>query len=69
MKEQLPNHSHYPAQCTFVVHLGYAGPEDTNVLLGRAEHLLSGETTQFASWAELKAFVIRVLTQTETKPP
>jgi hypothetical protein len=69
MKGNLSTHSRYPAQRAFIIQLAYSGPEDTDVPLGRAEHLNSGATTHFASWAELEAFVTQVLTKTENKPP
>lgn len=69
MKGNLSTHSRYPAHQAFVVQLAQSGPEDTDVPLGRAEHLVSGETTHFASWAELERFIERVLAKVGKRPP
>ncbi|MEQ1870730.1 MAG: hypothetical protein ABL961_11965 [Vicinamibacterales bacterium] len=40
----------------FVVHF-YAAAAGAEIEAGRAEHVRSGQTTHFRSWAELAAFV------------
>lgn len=66
MKANLSTHSRYPAHRAFVVQVAKPAPGEENVPLGRAEHLVSGQTTHFASWAELEAFIAQVLTKTES---
>jgi hypothetical protein len=34
---------------------------------GRAEHVMSGQATHFASWGELGAFIERVLAEVEAQ--
>jgi hypothetical protein len=63
MKGNLSTLSRYPAHHAFVIQLAQSGPEETDVPLGRAEHLVSGETTHFASWVELTAFIEHVLAE------
>ena len=36
---------------------------------GRIEHVASQETAPFQSWAEMQAFMAKVLVQVQTKPP
>jgi len=69
MKAQWSTHSRYPAQRAFVVHVARPLPEDDQVPLGRAEHLVSGQSTHFTSWTELETFIAQVLAKTEEKPP
>jgi len=69
MKAQWSTHSRYPAQRAFVVQVAWPAPGKENVPLGRAEHLVSGQTTHFTSWTELEAFIAQVLAQVEHKPP
>lgn len=61
--------SRYPAQRAFVVQIAQPTPGDENVPLGRAEHLVSGQTTHFASWAELGAFIDQILAKTGNQLP
>jgi hypothetical protein len=51
-----------------VVHVAVVEPGAPDVPLGRAEHVMSGTATRFASWAECVAFIERVLAEVE-KPP
>ncbi len=69
MKANLSTQSRYPAQRAFVVQVAQPTLGGENVPLGRAEHLVSGQATHFASWAELEAFIEQVLARTEDKPP
>ena len=69
MKANLSTHSRYPAHHAFVVQIAQPTPGDENVPLGRAEHLVSGQTTHFASWAELEAFIAQVLTTVKERAP
>jgi len=69
MKGNLSTQSRYPAQHAFVVQIALPTPGEENVPLGRAEHLVSGQTTHFANWAELEAFIEQVLAKVEDKPP
>jgi len=48
MKANLSTHSRYPAQRAFVVQIAQPTPGDEDVPLGRAEHLVSGQTMHFA---------------------
>ena len=61
--------SRFPAQRAFVVQVAVAAPGEPDVPLGRAEHVVSGQATRFASWAELVAFIERVLAAGEAAPP
>jgi hypothetical protein len=58
-----------PANRAFVVQFQAATPGSMNGPHGRAEHMVSGKATHFASWAELEAFIEQVLTQAEERPP
>jgi len=69
MKTDLSTQSRYPAQHAFVVQIAQSTPGDENIPLGRAEHLVSGESTHFTSWAELEAFITQVLIKIKEKPP
>ena len=61
--------SRFPAQRAFVVQVAVAEPDVPDVPLGRAEHVISGTATHFATWAELVAFIEQVLTNVEAAPP
>jgi hypothetical protein len=52
-----------------VVQVAVAEPGVPDVLLGRAEHVISGTATHFANWTELVAFIEKVLAQVEQHPP
>ncbi|MBM4255561.1 MAG: hypothetical protein FJ147_06645 [Deltaproteobacteria bacterium] len=69
MKPQWSTQSRYPAQRAFVVQVAQPAPGDEQVPLGRAEHLVSGQSTHFTTWAELEAFIAQILIKTENKPP
>lgn len=69
MKGNPSTQSRYPAHRAFVVQVAQPAPGDENVPLGRAEHLVSGQTTHFANWAELEAFIAQILAKTENHPP
>jgi hypothetical protein len=69
MKGNLSTQSRYPAQRSFVVQVAQRTPGEEDVPLGRVEHLVSGQTMHFGSWAELEAFIDQVLTKTENQPP
>ena len=69
MKGNLSTQSRYPAQRAFVVQVAQLTPGNENVPLGRAEHLVSGQSMHFANWAELEAFIAQVLTKTENQWP
>ncbi|MGE0826922.1 MAG: hypothetical protein AB7G75_31470 [Candidatus Binatia bacterium] len=69
MKANPSTRSRYPAHRAFVVQMAQPSPGDENVPLGRAEHLVSGQSTHFISWAELEAFIEQVLARMEDKPP
>jgi hypothetical protein len=57
--------SRFPAQRAFVVQVAVPEPGVADVPLGRAEHVISGTATHFATWAELVAFIEKVLAQEE----
>ena len=61
--------SRFPAQRAFVVQVAVAEPGVPDVPLGRAEHVLSGQTTHFASWAELVTFIEQILAMGEAAEP
>src|SRR5437660_2679154 len=61
--------SRFPAQRAFVVQVAVAELGVPDVPLGRAEHVMSGTATHFASWAELGTFIERVLVEVEQHPP
>jgi len=69
MRGDTYTHSRYPAQRAFVVQIAVPAPGEENVPLGRAEHLVSGQTVHFATWADLAAFIERVLAKVEEKLP
>jgi hypothetical protein len=58
-----------PANRAFVVQFQVAAPGSTEAVHGRAEHMVSGKATHFASWVELEAFIEQVLTTVEERPP
>lgn len=49
-----------PPERAFVVQLRPLGAPGGEVLVGRVEHIASGETGRFASAAELTAFIARI---------
>jgi hypothetical protein len=59
----------FPAYRAFVVHIAVADVGGPDGLLGRVEHVRSGQAAQFASWAECVAFIERVLAAGEAEPP
>jgi hypothetical protein len=69
MKVQPSAQSRYPAQRAFIVQIAQPSPGEEDVPLGRAEHLVSGQTAHFTSWAELEAFIEQVLGRAGEKPP
>jgi hypothetical protein len=60
--------SRFPAQRAFVVQVAAAEAGVPDVPLGRAEHVISGTATHFATWAELVAFIEKVLVEVEQPP-
>ena len=60
--------SRFPAQRAFVVQVAVAEPGVPDEPLGRAEHVISGKATHFASWAELVAFIEQILAEGEAAP-
>ena len=58
-----------PANRAFMVQFQVTAPGSTDASHGRVEHMVSGKATHFASWAELEAFIERVLVWVEEKPP
>ncbi|HXG20904.1 MAG TPA: hypothetical protein VNN62_17735 [Methylomirabilota bacterium] len=69
MKTKFSTRSRYPAQRAFVIHMAQSDSEETDIPLGRAEHLISGQATHFVSWAELETFIEQVLATAEERPP
>ena len=69
MKGAQSHQSRFPAQRAFVVQFATSVPGESDAPLGRAEHLVSGKATHFASWPELQAFIEQVLAGVEDKPP
>ena len=59
----------FPADRAFVVQVAVAELGMPDVPLGRAEHVVSGKATRFASWAELVVFIEQVLAAGETELP
>lgn len=53
----------------FVVQLRTGTSLKAEEMQGRLEHLVSGQTTTFSSLEEARAFMERILTQMEEKPP
>jgi hypothetical protein len=58
-----------PANRAFVVQFQVTAPGSTEAVHGRAEHMVSGKATHFASWAELEVFIEQVLATVEERPP
>jgi hypothetical protein len=52
-----------------VVHVAVPNGAETDVPLGRIEHVVSGHAAQFASWAECIAFIEQVVAAGEAEPP
>jgi hypothetical protein len=69
VKESQSHQSRFPAHRAFVVQVATPEAGESDVPLGRVEHLVSGKATHFASWPELQAFIESVLAETEDKPP
>ena len=69
MQTHRGSQSRFPAQRAFVVQVAVAAPGEPDVPLGRVEHVVSGQATHFASWAELVAFIEQVLTAREDAEP
>lgn len=69
MKGSQSHQSRFPAQRAFVVQVARSETGESDVPLGRVEHLVSGKAAKFASWTELQAFIEQVLTQVEERPP
>ena len=61
--------SRFPAHRAFVVQVAVAEPGVPDSPLGRAEHVVSGQATHFASWAELVMFIEQVLAAGEEAEP
>jgi len=61
--------SRFPAHRAFVVQVATPEPGVPDVPLGRAEHVMSGRATHFANWAELAAFIEKVLVEVKQPPP
>jgi hypothetical protein len=38
-------------------------------VVGRIEHVTSGQTAAFQSWAEMQAFMVQMLIQMQAQPP
>ena len=68
MRAYPSSQSRFPAQRAFVVQVAAAEPGVPDVPLGRAEHVISGTATHFATWAELVAFIEKVLVEVEQPP-
>ena len=69
MQTHRASQSRFPAQRAFVVQVAVAELGVPDTPLGRAEHVVSGQATHFASWAELVAFIEQVLAEEEAEPP
>ena len=70
MQTHRPSQSRFPAHRAFVVQVAVAELGVPDGPLGRAEHVVSGQATHFASWAELVTFIERVLVaREEAEPP
>ena len=67
MREYPSSQSLFPAQRAFVVQVAATEPGVPDVPLGRAEHVISGTATHFATWAELVAFIEKVLMDVEQR--
>ena len=52
-----------PADHAFVVQFRAGGAGAESHEAGRVEHLVSGHTTRFQSWAELQGFIRRMLAE------
>ncbi len=69
MKGSQSHQSRFPAHRAFVVQLAAPEAGESEVPLGRVEHLVSGKAAKFASWPELQAFIESILAEIEEKPP
>ena len=58
----------FPANRAFVVQFQGAAEETTLLEHGRVEHLVSGQSTRFASLDELLSFLRRILTEVQEPP-
>ena len=58
----------FPANRAFVVQFQGAPEETTLLEHGRVEHLVSGQSTRFASLDELLSFFRRILTEGQEPP-
>ena len=67
MKHQPAAAQPLPWQRAFVVHVHAAAPVAQGRLLGRANHVLSGQAVHFATLDELLAFIARVLTDLDAR--
>ena len=56
-------------QWAFVVQLRQGTSLSPESVQGRIEHIVSGQANTFSSLEELRAFMARVLTEAEEKPP
>ena len=68
MQTHRSSQSRFPAHRAFVVQVAMAELGMPDSPLGRAEHVVSGQAAHFASWAELVAFIERVLAEVEEQP-
>ena len=69
MQTHRMSQSRFPTDRAFVVQVAVAELGVPDVPLGRVEHVVSGQATHFASWAELVGFIERVLAAGETELP
>ena len=69
MKQQAAERSPLSPHRAFVVQFREETDVEQGRFVGRVEHVVSGQATQFQSLEELAAFMGRVLTQVRTKPP
>ena len=69
MKQQAAERSPLSPHRAFVVQFRAETAVEQGRFVGRVEHVVSGQATQFQSLEELAAFMGRVLTQVRTKLP
>jgi hypothetical protein len=59
----------YPAQRAFVVQLHATADLAQGQVVGRVEHVLSGQATRFVTLDALLAFMVRVVAAVDQAPP
>ena len=69
MKPTTANVSAFSVHRSFVVQFRAATDAGQGRVVGRIEHVASKQRAPFQSWAEIHAFIARVLMQVDAQPP